>query len=132
MLAEYYYCSFSLSKMDFLKDLKRFLHPIQLCSIMCNYARLETQGSRPEAFGLFQYVKRFIHPIQLCSIMCNYARLETQGSWPEAFGLFQYIKLVSTSLPGRILSYGSRIWYFRIVLEPQSWKNRPLRKTYST
>ena len=74
MLAEYYYCSFSLSKMDFLKDLKRFLHPIQLCSIMCNYARLETQGSRPEAFGLFQY-----------------------------------IKLVSTSLPGRILSYGSRI-----------------------
>ena len=51
------------------------------------------------------------------------------GSNPaEADGLFQDIKILSTCPPGGTLSWGSRVWDFRLVKEPQAWKIRPLSK----
>ena len=51
------------------------------------------------------------------------------GSKPaEVDGFFQDVKILSTSPPGGTLSRGSRVWDFRLVKEPQAWKNRPLRK----
>ena len=42
--------------------------------------------------------------------------------------LFQDVKILSTSPPGGTLSWGSWVWDFRLVKEPQAWKNRPLSK----
>ena len=51
------------------------------------------------------------------------------GSNPaEATGFFQDVKILSTSPPGGTLSWGSRVWDFRFVKEPQALKNRPLSK----
>ena len=46
----------------------------------------------------------------------------------EVDGFFQDVKFLSTSPLGVILSCGSRVWDFRLVKEPQAWKNRLLRK----
>ena len=51
------------------------------------------------------------------------------GSNPtEVDGFFQNIKILSNSSPGGTLSWGSWVWDFRLVKEPQAWKNRPLSK----
>ena len=51
------------------------------------------------------------------------------GSNPaEANGCFQDVKILSTSPPGGTLSGGSWVWDFRLVKEPQAWKNKPLCK----
>ena len=39
-------------------------------------------------------------------------------------GIFSVLK----NPPGGTLSLGSRVWDFRLVKEPQAWKNRPLSK----
>ena len=44
---------------------------------------------------------------------------------------FQDVKILSTSPPGGTLRWGSRVWDFRLVKEPQAWKNRPLSKIKS-
>ena len=46
----------------------------------------------------------------------------------EVDGYFQDVKFLSTSPPGGTSSWGSRVWDFRLVKEPQAWKNRPLSK----
>ena len=46
----------------------------------------------------------------------------------EVDGFFQDVKLLSTSSLGETLSSGSLVWDFRLVKEPQAWKNRPLSK----
>jgi hypothetical protein len=46
----------------------------------------------------------------------------------EVDGFFQGVKILNTSSQGGTLSWGSRVWDFRLVKEPQSWKNRPLSK----
>ena len=52
------------------------------------------------------------------------------GSNPsEVNRFFQDVKILSTSSSGATSSWGSRVWDFRLVKEPQAWKNRPLRKT---
>ena len=54
------------------------------------------------------------------------------GSNPtEVDGFFEDVKILSTSPPGGTLSWGSRVWDFRLVKEPQAWKNRPLKKLLS-
>ena len=40
----------------------------------------------------------------------------------EVDGFFQDIKILSTSPPGGTLGWGSRVWHFRLVKEPQAWK----------
>ena len=51
------------------------------------------------------------------------------GSNPiEVDEFFQDVKILSTSSPRGTLSWGSWIWDFRLVKEPQAWKNRPLSK----
>ena len=45
------------------------------------------------------------------------------GGW-----IFQDVKILSTSPPGGTLSWGSRVLDFRLVKEPQAWKNRPVSK----
>ena len=51
------------------------------------------------------------------------------GSNPaEVDGFFQDVKILSNSPPGGTLSSGSRVWDFRLVKEPQAWKNSPLSK----
>ena len=42
---------------------------------------------------------------------------------------FQDVKILSTSPLEGTWSLGSRVWNFRLVKEPQAWKNRPLSKT---
>ena len=49
----------------------------------------------------------------------------------EVDGFFQDVKILSTCPPGGTLSWGFRSWGFRLVKEPQAWKNRPMRKIYS-
>ena len=52
------------------------------------------------------------------------------GSNPaELDGFFQDAKILSKSPPGGTLSWGSRVWDFWFIKEPQAWKNRPLTKT---
>ena len=46
----------------------------------------------------------------------------------EVDGFCQYLKILSTSPPGGTLSWGSRVWDFRLVKEPQAEKNKPLSK----
>ena len=41
----------------------------------------------------------------------------------EVHGIFEDVKIQSTSPPGRPLSWGSRVWDFRLVEKPQAWKN---------
>ena len=51
------------------------------------------------------------------------------GSNPaEIDGFFQDVKILSTRPPGGILSWGFRVWDFRLFKEPHAWKNRPLSK----
>ena len=51
------------------------------------------------------------------------------GSNPaDVDGCFQEVKLLRTSPPGGILSWRSQVWDFRLVKEPQAWKNGLLRK----
>ena len=47
----------------------------------------------------------------------------------EVDGFFQDVKFLSISPPGGPLSRKSRVWDFKLVKEPRSWKNRPLSKT---
>ena len=42
--------------------------------------------------------------------------------------IFQDLKILSTSSPGETLSWGCRVRDFRLVKEPQAWKNRPVSK----
>ena len=52
------------------------------------------------------------------------------GSNPtEVDGVFQDVRILSTSPPGGSFSWGSRVWDFRLVKEPQAWKNKPLSHT---
>ena len=44
----------------------------------------------------------------------------------EVDGCFQDVKILSTFPPWGTLSWGSRVWDFRIVKETQAWKNRHL------
>ena len=46
----------------------------------------------------------------------------------EVDGFFQDVKFLSTSPPGGTWSRESWVWDFRLIKEPQAWKNRPLRK----
>ena len=46
----------------------------------------------------------------------------------EVDGFFQDVKILSTNPPRGTLSWGSRVWDFRLVKEPEAWKNRPLSK----
>ena len=46
----------------------------------------------------------------------------------EVDGFFQDVKILSTSPPEGTLSWGSRVWDFRVVKETQAWTNRPLSK----
>ena len=48
----------------------------------------------------------------------------------EIDGFFQDVKILRPSPPGGTLSWGSRVWDFRLVVELQAWKNRPLSKSY--
>ena len=51
------------------------------------------------------------------------------GSNPvEVDGFLQDVKILSTSPPGGTLSWGSRVWDFRLVEESQAWRNSPLSK----
>ena len=51
------------------------------------------------------------------------------GSNPaEVDGFFQDRNILSKSPLTGTLSWGSRVWNFRLVKEPQTWKNRPLSK----
>ena len=62
-------------------------------------------------------------------VMCSPQDPRFAGSNPtEVDGFFQDVKILSTSPPGETLSWGSRVWDFRLVKEPQAWKNRPLSK----
>ena len=57
------------------------------------------------------------------------SRSKVRGSnTTEVDGFFQDLKILSTSPPRGTLSWGSRVWDFRLVKEPQTWKNRPLSK----
>ena len=58
----------------------------------------------------------------LHSLFCEYrSKKSGWGRW-----IFQDVKILSTSPPGETLSWGSRVWDFRLVKEPQAWKSMPL------
>ena len=62
-------------------------------------------------------------------VTCSPRDSRFAGSNPaEVDGFFQDLKILSRSPPGGALSWGSRFWDFRLVKEPQAWKNRPLSK----
>ena len=62
-------------------------------------------------------------------IMCSPRDPRIAGSNPaEVDGFLQDVKILSRSPPGGTLRWMSRVWDFRLVQEPQAWKNRPLSK----
>ena len=62
-------------------------------------------------------------------VTCSPRDPKFAGSNPaEVDAFFQDVNILSTSPPGGILSWGSRVWDFRLVKEPQVWKNWPLNK----
>ena len=63
-------------------------------------------------------------------VTCSPRNQRFAGSNPaEVDGFFQDVRILSTSPPGGTLSWGSRVWDFRLVKESQAWKNRPLNKS---
>ena len=62
-------------------------------------------------------------------VTCSPRDSRFAGSNPaEVDGFFQDVKILSTGPPGGTSSWESRVWDFRLVKEPQAWKNRPLSK----
>ena len=60
-------------------------------------------------------------------VMCSSRDSRFAGSNPaEVDGFFQDVKILCTSPPGGTVSRGPQVWDFRLVKEPQVWKNRPL------
>ena len=54
-------------------------------------------------------------------VMCSPRDPRFVGSNPtEVDGFIQDVKILNTSLPGGSLSWGSRIWDFMLVKEPQT------------
>ena len=62
-------------------------------------------------------------------VKCSLRDPRFAGSNPaEVYGFFQDVKILNTSPPGGTSSWRSQVWDFRLVKEPQAWKNRPLSK----
>ena len=60
-------------------------------------------------------------------VTCSPGYSRFVGSNPtEVDGFFMDVKILSPSLPRGTLSWGSRVWNFRLVKESHAWKNKPL------
>ena len=82
---------------------------------------------------IFKNVKLFLNIKNVClgglGVTCSPWDPRYAGSNPaEVDGFCQDVKILSISPPGGTLSWGSRVLDFRLVKEPQPWKNRSLSK----
>ena len=77
-------------------------------------------------FYIFPGTIQFIHiSVESASVVSG-SLLDIQGSRFQirlrSMDFFQDVKILSTSPPGCTLSWGSRVWDFRLAKEPQVWK----------
>ena len=89
-------------------------------------------------FAQINIIQSFFYSLLLTDIMLpwqqKYLKLEFMfltsrvagSNLAEVDGFFQDVKILSASPSGRTLKHGSRVSNFRLVKEPQPWKNRPL------
>ena len=70
-----------------------------------------------------------------CEVFCRKKKMNTAPWWFEkqknilgGKGRSWRHKNPEQKFSGGTLSWGSRVWDFRLVKEPQAWKNRPLSK----